>query len=134
MLPPDDEENELGLNVYERIPEWVKTRNLILPYGTEAGQYLQVPMPYGYNFFHNLGRLMAAYLRGAPTQEGSPVSLGLTTAQLLRAFQESIMPPGLGDSALSGIPVPSVVAPFVETVVNEGLDRQGNHAGSVPWR
>lgn len=112
--PPDDDEDELGLSMYDRIPEWEKKSNIIIPYGTEAGEYVKIRMPYGYNFFHNLGRLTAAYLRGAKEEDGKPVGLGKTIAKTMRAFSDAIVPPGLSEGM-----VPTVAQPFVDILKNE---------------
>lgn len=112
--PPDDDEDGLGLSVYDRIPDWQKKTNIIIPYGSEPGDYVMIRMPYGYNFFHNLGRLTAAFVRGAPEADGKPVGLGKTIAKLAGAFADAIVPPGLGDTL-----VPSVAAPFVDIWKNE---------------
>lgn len=39
---------------YEKIPDWVKDRNFIIPSG--GGNYFTVPMPYGYSWFMTMGQ------------------------------------------------------------------------------
>jgi hypothetical protein len=72
MLSPEDDDGE---KVYNKIPEYVKQKNLILidPTGQltrlfngilpvaeiEGVQYIKIPTAYGYNFFHALGRNLA---------------------------------------------------------------------------
>ena len=112
--PPDDDKDGLGLSVYDRIPDWQKKSNIIIPYGPEPGDYVMIRMPYGYNFFHNLGRLTAAFIRGASEPDGKPVGLGKTISKLAGAFVDAMVPPGLGDTL-----VPSVAAPFVDIWKNE---------------
>jgi len=107
--PPEDDPDKLGLSAYDRIPEWQKARNIIIPTGAEPGDYLMIRMPYGYNFFHNLGRVTAAYLRGAPEADGKPVGLGKTIAKLGSNFADAMIPPGLGN-----LFVPTVGQPFVD--------------------
>jgi hypothetical protein len=78
--PPDDDKDGLGMSMYDRIPEWVKQRNIIVPYGPDPGDFVTIRMPYGYNLFHNIGRLTVAWLRGAREMTGRPVTLAETLA------------------------------------------------------
>jgi Large polyvalent protein associated domain 38/Type III restriction enzyme, res subunit len=119
LPPPDDDDKGDGRNMYDQIKEWEKSQYMIIPYGIEPGQYVKIRMPYGYAFFHNLGRLMAAYVRGAPEDIGKPVSLGETTVKILSAFATNMIPPGLGDTL-----VPTVAQPFIDLASNKDwLDR-----------
>ena len=47
----DDDED--GTLYYDKIPDYIKERNLIFMFDGE--NYLKVPMPYGFNVFANLG-------------------------------------------------------------------------------
>ena len=59
--PEDDD----GRTFYEKIPDYVKERNMLFvnpfakkPKGRKAkweDYYFKVPLPYGYNIFHNMG-------------------------------------------------------------------------------
>ena len=112
--PPDDDEDGLGLSSYDRIPEWEKQTNMIFTYGPNPGDYFKIRMPYGYGFFHSLGRQTAAYLRGAKTLVGTPISLGQTIANMGTSFVSNMIPPGLAD-----LGVPTIAAPFVQIAKNE---------------
>lgn len=56
MLGMDDEE-------YEKIPDFVRARSLIIPLGKNA--YFSMPMPLGFNVFSNLGRTLAEMAFGS---------------------------------------------------------------------
>ncbi len=60
LLTAGDDEDE-----YEKTPDHVKARNLVIPLG--AGQSLTIPIPYGYGFFFNFGRLLADAQRTGET-------------------------------------------------------------------
>jgi hypothetical protein len=116
LFDDDDDEDKLGLSAYDRIPEHVKTRNIILMYGSKDGEYIPIRMPYGYNFFHSLGRLAVAYGRGAKELTGKPVSLAQTLSKTGSAFMDAIAPTGLSSSNPL---VPSLLLPFQEARMNE---------------
>lgn len=44
-----------GINKYDKIPNYVKLSNLIIPMPFGDGGYIKIPLPYGYNVFHSLG-------------------------------------------------------------------------------
>lgn len=61
LVAGDDDDGE---NVYDKIPDWVKERNLIFmnPWGRD---YVTVPLPYGYNIFYLAGQQLMSVARGA---------------------------------------------------------------------
>jgi hypothetical protein len=117
--PPDDDKEGDGRNVYDRIKEWEKKQYMILPYGSGPGDYVKIRMPYGYALFHNIGRLMAAYVRGAQEDTGRPVSLAGTLVKLGSALKDNLVPPGIADTL-----IPTVAEPFWDLARNKDwLDR-----------
>ena len=53
-----------GISKYDKIPDYIKYRNIILPLpGTEAG-YIKIPMAYGYNVFAVIGLVLDSALHG----------------------------------------------------------------------
>lgn len=114
MVPPPEDDDEDGRNTYERLDEWVKQRKALFIYGPEPGQYVTFNMGLGYNFFHNLGRQIVAYSRGAPEADGKPVSLAQVISRLAWAYTQAFLPAGLDE-----LLVPTVASPFVEIGLNE---------------
>lgn len=45
-----------GKPMYDKIPDWIKERNLILMMGD--GSYIQIPLPWGYNILHVAGQTL----------------------------------------------------------------------------
>lgn len=109
----DDDEN--GENEYDKIPDYVKQRNLVvmLPGAMKDGQgqgYIKIPLPYGYNVFHSMGRNAGAFARGA--QSGAE-----SLSDLFVTFAESFNPVGGSDSILKMMS-PTIGDPIVEMVEN----------------
>jgi hypothetical protein len=113
--PPDDEDDDgTGLSVYDRIPEYEKRAAIIIMSGSGPGDYYKIPMPFGYSFFHNTGRLIAAYARGAPEPDLQPVTMAATIGRLAAGFAVAMIPPGMGD-----LGIPTLATPFTEIMANE---------------
>jgi len=118
MMSDDDDD---GRSFYSKIPDYEKERNLIImnPNGKD---YFKIPLPYGYNIFHNLGSITtevstgersvgdgAGFLFNSAVGAFSPVS-----------FSKSDDLSVQGAKAL----VPTAFKPIVELAVNE------NHFGA----
>ena len=114
----DDDEDDISF--YEKIPDYVKERNLIImiPGGAGGGKdYIKIPMPYGFNVFANLG--------SAATEVGYGIKeIDESLLFLFNSFVSSFSPISFGQSenigkyALKAIS-PTVIKPLVELGVNE---------------
>ena len=116
-LSDDDED---GVPYYDKIPDYVKERNLIImnPMGGGVGKdYIKIPLPYGFNIFANFGSAAVEvanggreldeagmYLFNSAVSSFSPISFG----QSEDLFK-------YGAKAMS----PTIIKPFVEAAVNE---------------
>lgn len=110
------DEDEDGALFYDKIPSWEKQRNLIMmmPNGRE---YIKIPLPYGYSFFHTMGTLFAEASAGVKT--AGDVGVGLVSG-LLNNFS----PLPIGGESLSGIAastVPTVLRPFADLMINQNF-------------
>lgn len=96
---------------YDKIPTWVKARNLILmsPFGD--GGYLKIPLPYGYNVFHAFGQVVASLQRGA-------IDYGEASKQMVGVSWESFYPLGSESSFLQTVS-PTLADPFVQIAENK---------------
>ena len=56
----------------DELPEFVKSRNFIIPLGwsTDKKDYVSVPLPLGFNFLPNIGRLLTQYGLGGGKHTG----------------------------------------------------------------
>lgn len=133
----DDDDD--GMTYWDKIPDEVKERNLIimLPPGSdqgeevgEHGRYLKIPMPYGYNTFAVLATTMADMLR----HQGNPlhgVSAGRGALRVFKSFVGSWLPvsdvsPSFENQrAVALIGVPDALDPIVEPALNiNGFGKQ----------
>lgn len=93
----------------DEIPEFVKSRNLIIPIGN--GKYLAWPLPLGFNILPNIGRLTTEFaLRGGKDVTGAIKSLFNQVADTLSPVGNSGFIQTLSFTALD---------PFVALAMNE---------------
>jgi len=106
MLSPDDDDGE---PVYEKLGEFEKSRNMILMVKGPWGEYLKLPMPWGYNAFHTLGR---SIVRGAKGDRPMTVA-----TDALMAFFEAFNP--IGSGSLLNMISPTFADPVVDLTLNK---------------
>jgi hypothetical protein len=95
---------------WEKIPEFVKERSIIIPIGKQ--DYLSIPMPLGFQFLPNIGRLaveMAVY---------KDKTVGKQMASLFTVLADAFNPLG-GSSPPMQIIAPTVMDPFVALAQNK---------------
>jgi hypothetical protein len=112
-----------GENWYDKIPQYVKERNLVvmksLLGGEQDGSYWKIPLPYGYNIFHVLGTSTEAVTNGntSATQGAVDLSLAALGSFSPIGFQDS---KDLSTGILKNI-APTVTKPIVDVVANENF-------------
>ena len=123
MLAGDDDDGE---NRYDKIPEWVKERNMIIMmpdrFRTQSPDdfvehYLTIPLPYGYNMLHVLGQKLGGvidYTGIGNKKEWSPLE---DAGAILAAALGSFNPIGTGPTPLQTIS-PTALSPFVQISEN----------------
>lgn len=99
----DDDEK-----VYDKIAEFEKSRNIILMVPGPWGEYLKIPMPWGYNAFHTLGRNIVRAARGE--------RFGTVAADTAQAFVDAFNP--IGGASLLNTVVPTLGDPLVDLTLN----------------
>lgn len=113
MMAPDDDDDD---NSYDRdIPEWVKQTNMVVMLG--KGEAIKVPMPYGYNWFWNVGRNISAATRRQmgigtgkkPLEAAADIGISLI---------DTFNPLG-GSESLASFVSPTIADPFVAWGRNE---------------
>ena len=110
----------LGDDEYEKIPTYVRDRNIIIPaalWGGDPKEYVTIPLPYGYNVFHNLGE--NAYLVSSGNLSPEDAAVRSTNV-----FLGSFNPLGTSSSetylgSVAKTATPQVVKPVLELVMNE---------------
>ncbi|MEO1169902.1 MAG: LPD38 domain-containing protein [Pseudomonadota bacterium] len=102
-ISDDDEDGE---SFYDKIPEYVKSRNLVVMVpGGANGRYIAFPLPYGYNIFHHLGRAASELSRGRPFMP--------TAGALVTTMVDSFNPVG-GTETLLNFMAPTFADPIVD--------------------
>ncbi len=112
MIAGDDDDGE---NAYEKIDEWKKEKNMIVMLPGRK-DYVQIPMPYGYNVFYLFGQKTAALSRTAAGYGKEKPAKAI--AGLLGAMVESFSPMGAAPSWLQ-MASPTLADPFVQIAENK---------------
>jgi len=127
-------EDEDGEMYFDKIDDYILERNIVIMKSTlggpEDGSYWKIPLPYGYNIFHNLGTATEMLVNGSKTKKDviwasrfltfstlgsfSPVSIGETNKGVVEGTIKTI--------------TPTLFKPFMEM----GLDE--NHFGQAIFR
>jgi len=110
----------LGEDEYEKIPEYIRDRNLIIPtalWGGDSKKYSTIPLPYGYNVFHNIGENTYLVANGNISPEKAAV-------RATNVFLGSFNPLGTSSSetflgSIGKTIVPQVGKPLAELMLNE---------------
>jgi len=105
FLSPEDEDGEL---VYDKIPEYEKSRNMI--FMLPNGDYAKIPLPYGYNVFTDAGRNLSALTRGKKTPLEASMGTLTTAAEATNPFG--------GVNSLGNFLAPTLFDPIVDLYRN----------------
>lgn len=111
------EDDETGGDVWDNIPDYEKSSNIILMDPRGSGKYLKVPLPYGYNTFYSAGVRMTDAAFG-PSTAGDAV--GGMVSDAMNAFNPmggSGIKQGIG-SAFAAF-VPTMLRPAAELGQNQ---------------
>ena len=124
------DEDEDGESVYNDLSDYdhLMSWNMVL---NDGKTFAQIPMPYGYGFFHTLGRLGAEYMNDTKDE-------GDVAAEMTASFAHHMLPPPLGfvgsvgtvddldefGKRMLGNIAPSILEPAVQYATNT------NHFGS----
>lgn len=125
-MSDEDEDGEL---FYDKIPDYVKERNLILMY--DGQNALTIPMPYGYSMFANLGEAFTSYIDGGRSMEETSIFLG-------NSIISSFSPISFGQSKsiekfiLKSI-TPTAVRPLLEVGLNESYFGNSIYREQLPF-
>lgn len=109
-----------GINFYDKIPEYIKSSNIIIPSPFGKGEYLTIPAPYGFdamlwNPVQKIVDCAIAYVTGGP----GPSPLEAATSIVTKAFNNFATIGGTDEGWTSF--VPTVVRPFVQLANNKNF-------------
>jgi hypothetical protein len=100
-----------GNDAWEKIPEFVKEKNLIIPISTT--EYLSLPLPLGFHFLPNIGRLSVEMMAGG--RDNTPAK---QLGNLLQVLLDAFNPLG-GTQSFSQLVTPTVADPAVALAQNQ---------------
>jgi hypothetical protein len=108
-------EDDDGVLAYDKIPEYQLRHNMVFidPFGFTDRGYFMIPLPYGYNAFHNFGRSISQTMRG-----GTTVGEGATSAVM--ATVDAFNPLG-GTEYYLNWAMPTIVDPFIDIARNRNF-------------
>ena len=108
-LAGDDED---GQNRYDKISPHVKERNMIIMLPEGRGDYIKIPLPWGYNVFHVMGQSIG---EGLTKERFDAVAAG---ARVASAVTGAFNPIG-GDVSLPQLVSPTIADPIVQWAENK---------------
>lgn len=108
-----------GKSFYDKVPNYVKETNFVLMIPGSEGDFIKIPMPYGYNFFASIGH---AIDRGMNTESTAVES----AFDAVAAFAGAFSPLGaVGSEEMTSqfvkTAAPAILKPFVEMALNENF-------------
>lgn len=104
LVSGDDDDGE---SFYDKISGFEKERNLIIMWPQSDGKYAKIPLPYGFNIFHNLGRTLGEVARRGGDRW--PESASGFANSLVSAFN-----PIGGNESLLNLIMPTIVDPIID--------------------
>jgi len=121
MLSGDDDDGE---NRYDKIPPWVKERNLVVVLGDNG--YVKIPLPWGYNVFHVMGQAIGEVL----TKENND---HLESAlRIVGAAADAFNPVG-GTNSILQFMSPTISDPLVQWAENKDWSGRKIRPGNNPF-
>lgn len=104
-----DEDEPSGVLYYDRISDYEKERNIVIMTGPKS--HITIPLPYGYNIFHQFGVMMVEMAN----QKRTPTN---TAMFLANSFVNSFVPFSFGEVESLG----DLLVSFVPTAFKPGAD------------
>jgi hypothetical protein len=121
------DEDEDGQKIYDKIPKHVLEHNFILPdvFGITDRSYISIPMPYGLNMAHNLGRAVSRAARGE-------YDAGEATSTIFGTIADTLNPIG-GAESWANFVAPTVADPFIDILENEDFADKPIYKEGLPF-
>lgn len=116
LMGRDDEDGRYFYD--DDIPDWVKDHNIVLPalWSQGQGDYIKIPLPYGYNVINTLGNMIAGVASGAYQPKDYPRLAVRFAVSVIDAFNP------MGETGnLAQLIAPTVLDPFVQIETNRNF-------------
>ncbi len=115
-------EDDDGENWWDKVPDYIKERNLVLMksmWGGPEGEYITIPLPYGYNIFNALATSTDSAIN-------SNKGIGESAGAMVKAMMGAFSPIGVAESnSFSGTATrtlaPTALKPLADLAANENF-------------
>lgn len=115
-LMGDDDD---GVSFYDKIPEYVKSGNIIIPNPASPGDYITIPLPYGFDIFWNLAMNIYEALHSAVYGNPGPSAIDAASSSIGKMFNNFATIGGTDEGWTSFIP--SIVRPLWQLSQNKNF-------------
>ena len=125
------DEDEDGVIFYDKIPDYIKERNIIVMNPRNGRDYYKIPLPYGYSLFSSLGSTAVDVSAGAKDWDEAILFLSSSTINAFSPIsfgQSKDLFTHLGKSA-----TPTVLKPIVDIMTNETYFGSPVYAAQSPY-
>lgn len=123
------EDPEDGVLWYDKIPDDVKQRNMIIMTGQGAEDYVKIPLPYGFGSIYNIGTAAADVAAGARDVEDALFFTGNSFVTGFSPLQVGFENDEWREAGRAFMP--TAFQPGYDIIVNE--DRYGNQIQAEPF-
>ena len=125
------DEDEDGVIFYDKIPDYIKERNMIIMNPRNGKDYYKIPLPYGYSLFSSLGSTVVDVTEGGKDWDEALMFLSSST---INAFS----PVSFGQSKdlfnhVGKSATPTVLKPIVDVMTNETYFGSPVYAAQSPY-
>ena len=124
------DEDEDGESFFDKIPEYEKERNLIIMNPANGKDYFKVPLPYGYNFFFNIGRF--GYEVSNKKKSIADVSKDLVNSSVSAFSPISFSASKDVTGSFVKTATPTVAKPFMDLALNENFFKGAIYKENFP--
>jgi len=115
-------EDDDGENWWDKVPDYVKERNFVLMksiWGGKKGEYITIPLPYGYNIFNALAT-------SADSAVSSKKGIGEAAGSVVKAMMGAFSPLGVAESnsfagSVTRTIAPTAIKPLADMAANENF-------------
>lgn len=115
-LMGDDDD---GISFYDKIPEYIKSGNIIIPNPASPGDYITIPLPYGFDIFWNLAMNIYEAFHSAVYGNPGPSAMDAASSSIGKMFNNFATIGGTDEGWTSFIP--SIVRPLWQLSQNKNF-------------
>lgn len=100
-----------GVPHYDKVPDWVKNNNFVIM--LPGGNYVKIPMPYGYNVFNVFSQMVSQVIHGRKNATEA-------TMEVINSAFDNFSPVGSPEAGWTTV-LPTVLRPPFQVAANRGF-------------